>query len=415
MNPPGLRPAPTAVASTLRILAIAVLAFCGCACERTRQPWMAEDVPRVRVRIGKEAAALTLAVKGPWRLVAAEGRISDGDSLDWTRVTASGGNVVVGSIASVDGPVEVHGAEGDPVSVQMPGRRRRAYRGHLRIEPTSGGRLRVANIVPMEAYLAGVLADEMYEAWHLEAFKAQAVAARTYALRRRNTRRRYSFDLYDTPMSQVYGGVGAETKKAWRAVRDTQGVVATYTSGDRRVLLPTYYHSTCGGDTVPAGTVFGGSTPPPLRGGTGCTYCRKSSRYRWRKDVVLTLAEISAAARRSSLPAVRQLGRIARVEVAKRTGGDAGRAEVIRLVDEAGHRVRVRASAWRLMVGARKVPSTWFWIEDRGDAIALVRGRGFGHGVGMCQFGAQFLATHGQTAEQILRYYYPGVELVRAY
>jgi len=129
---------------------------------------------------------------------------------------------------------------------------------------------------------------------------------------------------------------------------------------------------------------------------------------------VLTKAEIMAAVRRRGSGVLRNLGNVVRVEVAERTGED-GRARRIRLVDETGRSVLVRAADWRIWVGASKVPSTWFWIEDRGDAIALVRGRGFGHGVGLCQWGAQFLATRGQTGEQILRYYYPGVDLVRAY
>jgi stage II sporulation protein D len=375
---------------------------------------MAEEIPRIRVKIGDDAPSVRVAVGGPWRLVGADGDLAKGETLAWTPVRAAGQGVAVGSLATADGPVELHAADADPVYVDLPGRKKRGYRGYLRLEAATGGRVRVVNVVSMEAYLAGVLADEMYDSWHLEAFKAQAVAARTYALRRRNARQRYAFDVYDTPMSQVYGGVGAETKTAWEAVRTTWGVVATCEGGGRRVLLPTFYHSTCGGDTVPSGTVFGGSTPPPLRGGTGCTYCRNSHRYRWKNEVVLTKAEIGEAVRRSTSPALSGLGVIDRVEVAERTG-DGGRAQRIRLVDTAGRSVLMRASDWRIRVGASKVPSTWFRIEDRGDAIALTDGRGFGHGVGLCQFGAQFLATHGQTGEQILRYYYPGVDLVRAY
>ena len=374
---------------------------------------MPEDVARIRVKIGKDAPAVSVAVAGPWRLAGADGDLAHGARLDWTGVRAAGGGLAVGGIATVNGPVELHATGESLVTVEVPGRGPRRYRGYLRLEPVRGV-VRVVNVVPMEAYLSGVVAKEMYRTWHLEALKAQAVAARTYALRHRNRRRRYGFDLYDTQRSQVYGGVEAETPKAWKAVRATAGIVATYEADGRRLLLPTFYHSTCGGDTVPSGTVFGGSTPAPLRGGTGCTYCRESSRYRWKSPVVLTKAHITAAIRRNGSGVLRTLSNVARIEVAERTGTD-GRAKRIRLVDETGRRVLVRASDWRIWVGASKVPSTWFWIEDHGDRIALVRGRGFGHGVGMCQFGAQFLATHGQTGEQILRYYYPGTELVRAY
>jgi len=416
MNARALRPRPTLgrpFVLALLTAGAAVLAFSGCACERPRRPRTAEEVPRVRVKIGKDAPAVDVTVEGPWRLTGAEGDLARGPTLERTRVRADGRNLVIGSLAIADGPVHLHAAEADPVSVDVPGRSRRRYRGYLRLEPV-GGRVRVVNVVPVEAYLPGVLAEELYRPWHLEAYKAQAVAARTYALRQRSRRARYGFDLYDTPRSQVYAGVDAETKKAWLAVRQTRGIVATYRAGGKSVLLPTYYHSTCGGGTVAAGTVFGGPTPPPLCGGTGCTYCRRSPHYRWKKEVVLSKSAITAALRRSGAGVLRTLGPIRRFEVAERTG-PGGRAERIRLVEKGGRALLVRAADWRIWVGARKVPSTWFHVEDRGDAIALTGGRGLGHGVGMCQWGAQFLAAHGQTAEQILRYYYPGVDLVRAY
>ena len=416
MNPPDPRPRPTLgrpFAVSLLMAGAALVAFTGCACERPRQSWTAEEVPRVRVLIGRDAPAVDVAVDGPWRLAGADGNLARGSTLERTRVRAAGRNLVVGTLATADGPVQLHADEASPVCVEMPGRRRRRYRGYLRLEPV-GGKVRVVNVVPMEAYLAGVLAEELYRPWHLEAYKAQAVAARTYALQQRNRRTRYGFDLYDTPRSQAYGGVDAETKKAWQAVRQTRGVVATYRADGKHVLFHTYYHLTCGGGTVPAGTVFGGPTPPPLRGGTGCTYCRRSPRYRWKRGVVLSKSAITAALRQSGAGVLRHLGPLRRVEVAERTGKD-GRATRIRLVEKGGRTILVRAADWRIWVGAGKVPSTWFHIEDRGDSIALTGGRGSGHGVGMCQWGAQFLATHGQTAEQILRYYYPGVELVRAY
>jgi len=396
------------------VVALVVLALSGCSCERPREAWMPKEMPLVRVKLGDDARTVSVSVDGPWRLVGADGDIAAGRTLDWTAVQAAGSGIAFGAVATTDGPVELHPADGVPVCIDLPKRKRCRYRGFLRFLPTPGGEVRVVNVLPMEMYVAGVVGREMPASWHVEALKAQAVAARTYVLGRRNARARYDFDLFDTQMSQVYGGLDAETERTRQAVRETAGVVATYESGGRSVLLPAYYHSTCGGDTVAAGMVFGGATPPPLVGGTRCTYCRESPRYRWKDEVVLSKAEITEAMHTSSEPALRTLGPVVRVEVASRAG-ESGRAVRIRLVDADGRSVLVRASTWRLLVGGRKVPSTWFWVEDREDVIALVHGRGFGHGVGLCQYGAQFLASHGQKAEQILRYYYPGVVLERAY
>jgi len=378
---------------------------------------MGADVPLVRVRLGRDARLVAVAVKGPWRLTGGEGEVASGKSLDWTQVTAVGGNVVFGRIATVNGPVELAGAGDAPVQVSQAvgGKaRRRSYRGTLRMAPTAGGAVRLVNVLPMEAYLAGVLANELYPSWHVEAYKAQAIAARTYALVDRNARRRYDYDVQDSQGSQVYGGADTETATAWEAVEATWGVVATCRSADgKHALFKTYYHSTCGGDTAPAGSAFGGSTAGPLVGGTKCTYCRKSPKYRW-PAVVLTKRHVSDVLRRSGSATLTALGDVWRVEVAARTGRG-GRAQRIRIVDTAGKSVLLRAGYLRILVGASKVPSTWFTSEDRGDRIALTDGRGYGHGVGLCQWGAQYLAAHGKTGEEILRYYYPGSELVRVY
>jgi len=406
------------VARMILMAGAATACLSGCACERPRRaPRMGADVPLVRVKLGSDAPSVAVAVQGPWRLTGAEGEIASGKGLDWTPVTVSGGNVVVAGIATVNGPAELSGADGGPVQVSQwaGGKARRcSYRGTLRLSPTGEGAVRLVNILPMEAYLAGVLANELLKSWHVEAYKAQCIAARTYALMERNARRRYDFDVYDSTLSQVYRGVGTETDTAWDAVEATWGVVATCRSADgKRALFKTYYHSTCGGDTVSAGSVFGGSTPAPLVGGTGCTYCRESPKFRW-PAVVLTKRDVSDALQRSGSASLTPLGAVSRVEVAARTG-TGGRAERIRIADTAGKSVLLRAGYWRVLVGAAKVPSTWFDVEDRGDRIALTGGRGYGHGVGLCQWGAEYLAAHGKTGEEILRYYYPKVELVRVY
>lgn len=406
------------VARMVFMAGITVASLSGCSCERPRRaPRMGADVPLIRARLGRDTQSVAVAVKGPWRLVGGEGEIASGKELDWTKVTIRNRDIVFGQVAAITGPVELLGKDGDPVHVSQtvgPKARRRSYRGTLRILPAGPGAMRLVNILPMEAYLAGVLPGEVLRSWRAETYKAQAIAARTYALMARNARSRYDFDVYDSTLSQVYGGAGAETDKSWEAVRATWGVVTTYrAAGGKRALLKTYYHSTCGGETAGAGSVFGGPTSPPLAGGVKCTYCRKSPKYRW-PEVVLTKRYITDVLQRSGSAGLARLGPVRRVEVAKRTGSG-GRIERIRIVDASGQSVLVRAGYWRVLVGAGKVPSTWFDIADRGDRIALTGGRGYGHGVGLCQWGAEYLASRGKTGEEIVRYYYPGVELVRAY
>jgi len=400
----------------LLLVGLVMVLVGGCSCEgpKARIPAMGPEVPRIRVRLGDEAPSVAVAVTGPWRLTGSAGLIASGSELGWTEVKC-GGEMIFGDRTAA-GPLELDAERPGTLWVRqnVGGQpRERAYRGLLRLVPTENGTLRVINVVPLEAYLAGVLANELYRMWHEEAYKAQAVAARTYALVEYKRRSRSDFDVYDSTRSQVYGGVGTETPTSWAAVMETWGIVAAYQGPDGKpLLLKTYYHSTCGGETAPAGGVFGGPTPPPLVGGVKCTFCRKSSKYRW-TDVVLLKSEIGDAMRRSGIAELERLGPVRRIEVAETTAG--GRAARIRVVDAPGTSVLIRADYWRSLVGAGKVPSAWFTVEDQPDRIILKDGRGYGHGVGLCQWGAQFLAVRGKTGEQILRYYYPKVLLVRAY
>jgi stage II sporulation protein D len=374
------------------------------------------EVPNIRVRLGEETPSLKVAVDGPYRLTSARGEVATGDSLDWTEIAFNKGSVSFGQVTE-PGPLEIHATcdGGIFVSQTVGGTvRERNYRGSIQIIPTGAGTLRIVNTLPAEHYLAGVLANEMIKSWPVEAYKAQCVAARTFALIERNARLRYDFDVYDSTASQVYGGCGTENQTAWDAVAGTFGIVATYRgAGGKPQLLKTYYCSTCGGMTASAGSVFGGETPPPLAGGVKCDYCRRSPKYRW-PDVTLTKKEIGEAMRQSGYTDLVRLGPIARVEVAS-TAGPGGRAEAIRVIDTAGAAVLIRAGYWRSLVGHTKIFSTWFTLVDKGDRILVTDGRGFGHGVGLCQWGAAYLAERGKTGEEIVRYYYPSAELTRAY
>jgi len=408
-----------AMAVLAAITGAVALGLGGCAPEGppVRAPRIGKEVPFVRVHLGDDAPSVMVAVHGPWRLTADSGEVGKGARLDWTTVALKDEQIVFGDSPPVVGAVELTGEHDGTIWVRQTvggASRERGYRGSVRLAPGAGGTVRVVNTLPLEAYVAGVVANELKKAWNVEAYKAQAIAARTYALQERNTHSRYDADVSDSPSSQVYGGCMTETKTAWEALERTWGIVGTYRGAEGKpTLLRMYYSSTCGGMTASAADAFGGTAPPPLFGGVSCIWCSQSPKYRW-PDVVLTKQEIADGLHRSIDPELASLGPVDKVEVAERTGANM-RATVIRVVGRSGKSVLIRAGNWRLLVGAGKVPSTWFDIEDAGDHIILKNGHGFGHGVGLCQWGAEYLAERGKTGEEILRYYYPGVELVRAY
>ena len=130
------------------------------------------------------------------------------------------------------------------------------YRGEL-VVYNLNKKLTVINVVPMELYLLGVVPSEMPASWNIEAHKAQAIAARSYAIANLNKHGSRSYDLLDTPHDQAYGGASAENKKTNQAVIDTKGIVITY----KGKVIPAYYHASSGGRTVNSGAAWANDAP----------------------------------------------------------------------------------------------------------------------------------------------------------
>ena len=134
--------------------------------------------------------------------------------------------------------------------------KRRWYRGDMIIYNVEGT-LTVVNVLPLEEYIMGVVPSEMPSKWNFEAHKAQAIAARSYALANLNKHQNHGYDLKDTPADQAYGGASSETLQTTRAVLSTRGEVLTY---DNKII-PAYYHASSGGKTISAGKVWNHDLP----------------------------------------------------------------------------------------------------------------------------------------------------------
>lgn len=258
------------------------------------------------------------------------------------------------------------------------------------------GRILVINRLPLETYLLGIVGSEMSPAWPIEALKAQAVAARTYAVQRRMMMRAANrpYDLESSVLSQVYNGAERIRPSVIRAVKETRGEVLAFTHD----VVQALFHSTCGGRTVSAKAAFGREVPylKPRR----CKWCRQSSRHRWSLEI--PLSEMSMKLRRARL-AKHELTGVSR----------ASETNLVRL--EEGRRKRqVSPKKVRRAVGYGELYSTRFTAETKGHTVHI-HGRGFGHGVGMCQWGAKGMAEAGRSYRQILGYYYRGVRLKRIY
>ncbi len=289
---------------------------------------------------------------------------------------------------------------------------KKTYRGLLRIQCMPGGVV-FDNHVDVEAYLRGVLRGELPRYFHPGSFKAQAVAARTYVLyQKRNGRRDRSFDVFDHEGSQMYLGVVGEDRIAVRAVEETAGEVCTWNDGRGDQIFCTYYSSTCGGCSQHVNNVKANEPAvPPLAGGVVCRDCYLAKFYRW-DPVTLTKAEVTKRLL-ARYPSLERLGTIVTVKPKAETAD--GRIIRVQLVGETGGNETLIGEDFRLSIGGRTLKSTNFVIEDRGDCFVFRNGKGFGHGIGLCQYGMETKARRGVKYVDILTTYYPGAKIKKIY
>ena len=318
-------------------------------------------------------------------------------------------------------------AGSSPDGVFQLGQRR--YRGRLQVL-VSGGRLQAINHVPLESYLPSVVGSEMPASWPQEALRAQAVAARTYALRQRKPSA--AFDVSATVTSQVYKGLEAETASTRAAVASTRGQVLMYGAS----LANTVFHSSSGGRTENSGDLWTQQLPYLV---SVPDFDQGSPVHSWEQRLEPSQLREAFA----------EIGGVSRIDVLSTTGS--GRVRQARVLGPTGTRVvtgaelrsrlRLRSTQVRFEVIAPEVamvpppapplPAGDQSAEaspdgDPGQAPSqapspapmqlpppslLAIGRGFGHGVGMSQWGALAMAQQGDTYERILQHYYRGTAL----
>jgi len=273
------------------------------------------------------------------------------------------------------------------------------YRGDVYFVQNAEGGLSVINEVDIEEYLRGVLPSEVWASWPLEMLKAQAVVSRTYTVFKAISHAEKDFDMTNGVMHQVYGGQDKETKATDAAVRLTHGEILTY----RGQVFPAYFHSTCGGSTTHPEYQWDVAPHPALRTQV-CSYCETSKHYKWKR--LLSLKEIEHSLRKAG----HKIGYIR--DISPQVLDASGRPRQIMIVHSEGQ-LFLRANDFRLAVGPQKVKS----LRDMRVTIirdqVLFTGKGWGHGVGMCQYGAKEMVKEARTYKDILEFYYPGAEITK--
>ncbi len=347
----------------------------------------------LRVAVLENEPRVTLHVKGPYRLqrLYTHEVIREGEGFEETFYPSDSG-VLIGKEKTGLVGVRLLPLKEEPVRVN--GRR---FRGRIDILRQTEATLLVVNHLDLEEYLYGVLQHEVPHDWPREMLEVQAILARTYALYKKMENIDKDYDLSSTVLSQMYGGREEEKRRARAAVNKTLGKVLVY----RGTLFPTFYHSTCGGHTEDAVRVkFLKRGLPPLKG-RGCPYCTTSPFYRWERGFLysdLALRLQRAGYNVSGLKKI-QSG----------PTDPSGRVTVLRLLHGGGD-LTLPAIDFRLAVGPAELRSTRFRLENGWERVTFVGG-GWGHGVGLCQWGAYEMARRGFSVEQILLFYYPGSEL----
>ena len=290
------------------------------------------------------------------------------------------------------------------------------YPGSILFRNTNG-KLDAINSVDVEDYLRGVVPYEIgkLDSSRIEALKAQAVAARTYAYKHFNSRESVGFDVYADTKDQVYKGLESATPLTDAAVKATAGVVMTY-GGD---FIIAYYHSTCGGITETLATWNRADLPylksVPDRRPNGKPWCDESSYTTWerrfadKKIVKLFKANASEAKATFSSANGADFKKIKSIKIKDKL--KSGRIMTLRVETDKGHfDVLTDRTRWLFKKAGTILPSSFFTVKKEGKEWVLT-GTGFGHGVGMCQMGVRARAQAGQSYQEILSHYYQGITL----
>ena len=401
MGPIGARKPAPACAQACALACALVCALAGGARAGIDPAALLEDggAPRVRVLVGKSLRGVTVTGTDMSHVAHGSGGRRDYGGrrelrFDCSAMGAAGGAapgpVLLASLASPTGLLGVGGLK---------------YRGEIHVAASGPGRTcDVINELEMEHYVGVVLPKEMHSAWPLEALKAQAVAARTYALHK--TAGGGVFDIENSERHQVSGHFFDATESTRRAAFETRGQVLLTRDGR---LTPAFFHAKCGGSTRRPDEVW--DNPVAGYRGVPCPFCRDHGERAWTRSVPRgDLARVIAwASRGGRLPPIGADP----AKAAVRVEPDDPARSVLRL-RVGGRPVAVKKSWFAKGLGRDAVPSNTFRARWRDGALVL-EGAGRGHGVGMCQLGSLDLAARGWGHRRILAHYFPGHRLVRLY
>lgn len=362
-------------------------------CELLPVNCFAESAKFIRVAIAQDVKSLNLSVKGFYRLIDSDSRrvLSKGKYLRAVLSADSNGFMVSGVKY---GAAKLFIEADDPESISISGRK---YRGNIELVRGKNGRLIAVNYINLEDYVKGILFHEVSHYWPQDALKTQAVACRAYAVYQISQNAGKDFDVTNDVYSQVYGGKTSERSRTNYAVDQTEGQVLVY----KGKIFPAYFHATCAGHTQDAAALWDIGLAP-LRG-VVCNFCKESPHFSWHQAVALS--RIKEALLKAGYEGC---GAIENVSIIKMD--PSGRVKDLSINTNKSN-IKISGKDFRAIVGPDIIRSLNFKVSIIGET-ADFNGSGWGHGVGLCQWGAYFMAKEGYDYKRILEYYYPGSEII---
>lgn len=352
---------------------------------------LAQPSGYIRVAVVQDAPSLSLKVSGHYEIIDSVTKeiLSSGYNLK-TTVTRYRNAILLGRITSHAPRVFIKTNESGAIFIN--GRR---FRGNIELVRKDNRLLSAVNYIELEDYIRGILYHEASHYWPMEALQAQAIVSRSYAVYQMQENKLKNYDVTSDIYSQVYGGKTSERGRTNKAVDATLGQVLTY----KDKVVPAYFHAVCGAHTEDASLLWN-TDIPPLKG-LPCNFCRDSPHFNW--HYVLTLDEIEKNLVNAGL-------KISGIKDIVISGKDkSGRITDLNIVSGKKD-LKISAKDFRSIVGPNIIRSTKFSVNViKHDAV--FEGVGWGHGVGLCQWGAYFMAKQGYSTKQILKYYYPGTDV----
>ncbi len=343
---------------------------------------------KVRIALMQKVSSVEITSRGDYTIWSGD----DGQKLKsirsgvLTRFRLNSGDWQYSSERAACNKILISTDRGTPLTIND-----KTYRGQIQLVRDNGG-FTAVNILSLEEYLYSVVPKEVSKEWPMEALKAQSVAARTYAMSRMNSRNNHDFDMVCTQMDQVYGGYESERERTTRAVDDTRGEILVF-DGEPIIC---YFHANSGGVTEDSYQAFGirraylRATPDP--------YSKNTPGYRW--SLRISAKELQ----RRLIAKGYGVGSISSVIISDKS--PSGRVKRVKIFHARGV-TDIEGNAFRWKVDSTMMRSTLFGVRKDGNYF-IFEGYGYGHGVGMSQWGCYSQARQGKDYKNILGFYYPG-------